>query len=270
MSESRAHIQAVFGQIIRDPALRDRVAAEPDATLQALGLAQVDRVGMLGAGVERLLAYHEMVHDRVQQTVRTFIGPAAPLLGDARLRHDIDGWIASPGPKSPYLRELPAEFLAWVRPRWDDDAALPPWLGELAAHQVMIRAIRNDPRPIGHARDSKLELDRPIVCNGTTRVLRYRWAVHRLGRQVAASDAVEHMPEGHAVIGYRDSGGVPRFVDSKPRSAHMLERLLAGQSLRDALLGACAAMAEQLDDEILSITAVTLADLVDRGVLLGS
>ena len=61
----------------------------------------------------------------------------------------------------------------------------------------------------------------------------------------------------------------PRFVQLEPRAAALLERLLAGQTLRAALFGACEALGEALDDNILASTALTLADLVDRHILLG-
>ena len=273
MSAERELVQAALGRIIREPELRRRVAIEPDATLASLGLPEHERVGMLAAGVERLIAYHEMVHSRLQRTIAAFIGPAAELLGSARLRADVDAWVREVGSTSAYIRDVPAEFLSWARPRWDADAEQPPWLAELAAHHIEIRSIRHDPRPTGEPNDVNLELDRPIVCNGTTRVLRYRWAVHHSPTpplQFGPSHAPEPIADGHAVIGYRHpKHQQPRFVDIKPRSAAMLERLLAGQSLRAALFGACEAMGEQLDDQILSVTAVTLADLVDRQVLLG-
>jgi hypothetical protein len=270
MSAEPQQIQAVFGRIIRDPALRDRVAEDPEATLAELGLDARSRAGMLAAGVERLLAYHTMVHARLRRTIASFLGPAAPPLGDERLRVEVATWIAERGPETPYLRDVAGQFVSWARPRWEADEALPPWLGELAQHQITTRALRSDPRVVGPQTEAKIDLERPIVCNPTTRVLRYRWAVHRAPvRDKKLEAEPEPFEPGHAVIGYRDAKHNPRFVELAPRSAQMFELLLAGQTLREALFGACEAVGETLDDEILSITAVTLADLVERHVLLG-
>jgi uncharacterized protein len=269
MSAEAERIQSALGRVIRDRALHDRVVEDPDAALASLGLDEQARAGMLASGTQRLLAYHHMVHTRLFKTIRAFLGGAADRLGEQRLRADVHAWVADPGPRTAYLRDIPREFLSWARPRWDADPSLPQWLGELAAHQVSIRMIRNDPREVAPQTDVGIDLERPIACNATVELVRYRWAVHHLPAKLDRAAEPSLMPEGHAVIAYRHADEQPRFVDIKPRSAHMLERLIAGQSLREALFGACAAMGEELDDEILSVTAVTLGDLIDRHVLLG-
>lgn len=269
MSVEPDQIRSALGQVIRDRAIHDRIVEDPSAALAALGLDERTRAGMLACGPQRLLAYHHMVHGRLFKTVRTFVGDAARRLGDDRLRADLDAWIADPGPKTVYLRDVPAEFLSWARPRWDADPSVPAWLGELAAHQICIRTIRNDPREVQPQTEVGIELEQPIVCNATVELVRYRWAVHRLPTKYDPEAEPELTTEGHAVIAYRHADDQPRFVDIKPRSAHMLELLIAGKTLREALFGACEAMGETLDDEILAVTAVTLADLIDRHVLLG-
>jgi hypothetical protein len=267
MSVDAVHIQAALGRVARDPALRDRFVQAPEATLLELGLDARACAGMLRYGPTRLLAYHEMVHNRLLGTIRTFLGAAAERLGRERLRVDVDAWIAELGPQTPYLRDVPAEFLVWARPRWEVDDSLPPWLPELAAHQVLIRTVRNDPREVGPQNELKLDLERPIACNATVRVVRYRWSVHRLPNKLEPEQApAEDSP---IVIAYRRRDEQPAFVDLEPRAAHLLELLLAGKTLREALFGACAAMGETLDDAILSATALTLADWIDRHVLLG-
>jgi hypothetical protein len=273
MSADPSKVQAVFGQLVRDGSLRERLRTDAAVTLTELGLDEQERDGMLGAGSKRLLAYHEMVHARLVKTIRSFIEGASERIGENRLRAEVREWIATPGPKSRYLRNIPAEFLAWARPRWEADESLPPWIAEYCDHVVAVRTIRNDPRDAGRPTGLNLELECPVVCNATTRVYRYRWAVHLLPTPLLPDSVPEPLGlpgSGHALIGFRHPDDEqPHFFDIKPRSAHMLERLLTGETLRDALFGACAAMGETLDDEILSVTAVTLADLIDRQVLLG-
>lgn len=267
MSADSLRVQSVLGRIVRDPKLRDRFAQAPEATLVELGLDARACAAMLQHGPTRLLAYHEMVHSRLFGTIRMFLGPAAERLGQARLRADVDAWIVERGPKTRYLRDVPAEFLAWAQPHWAADDSLPPWLPELAAHQVLIRTIRDDPREIGQPNEVKLDLERPIACNPTVRVLRYRWSVHRLAKQ----PSVEQGPseDSPILIGFRGRDQRPTFVEIEARAAALLERLLAGKTLREALFGACEAVGESLDDSILAATALTLADWIDRHVLLG-
>jgi hypothetical protein len=269
MTVDRTEVQQAFGRIVRDGSLRDRLRDDPGGTLAELGLDERERVGMLGAGTKRLLVYHEMVHARLFKTVRSFLEGGGERIGEDRLSADVREWITASGPKSRYLRDITAEFLVWVRPRWDADESLPPWLAEYCDHVVAVRTIRNDPRAIPAQTDVKLELDRAVVCNPTARVYRYSWAVHRMTTPLLP----DHEPAplaGQWVVGSRHpEDEQPHFFEIKPRSAQLLERLLAGHTLHDALLQACAAMGETLNDEILSSIAVALADLSDRQVLLG-
>lgn len=269
MATDQRDVLRAFGQIVRDGALRGPLRAKPEATLEKLGLDQRERSGMLEVGSKRLLVYHEMVHARLFKLIRSFLEGAGEQLGDARLSDDVREWIAAVGPRSRYLRDVAAEFLDWVRPRWEADASLLPWLFEYCHHVVAVRTIRNDPRAPGSPTDAKLELERPVAYNPTTSLFRYRFAVHRLPTPFS----IEREPEpldGSVVVGSRHpDDDQPHFFVLEPRSAHLLERLLANATLRDALFGACEAMGETLDDQILSATAVALADLMDRRVLLG-
>jgi hypothetical protein len=270
MSADRDQVQHAFGLIVRHAALCERLRAEPEATLAELGLDARERAGMLGVGNKRLLVYNEMVHARLFKTIRSFLEGAGERIGESRLSAEVREWIAASGPKSRYLRDVAAEFFVWVRPRWDADESLPPWLTEYCDHVLAVRSIRNDPRVIAAPSEINLELERPVLCNATTRVYRYRWAVHRMPTPLPSEHPEPASLDGQFVVGFRHPDDEqPHFFEIKPRSAHLLESLLAGAALRDALFQACAAMGETLNDEILSVTAVTLADLIDRRVLLG-
>ena len=262
-----APLEQLLGRVICEPGVRDRLAAQPEATLAELGVAAPDRQALLAHGVGRLLAYHHMVHTRLSRTVRAFVGRAAPLIGAEQLRSEVAAWIGSGGASTPYLREVPDAFLTWAAPRWRAAGTPAPWIVELARLEVLERQVRNDPAQLPERGDGTVALDEPVATNPTARVLRCAYAVHRLPRRVTAEHPPEPLPEGHAVVVYRRRDDEIRKLDIKPRSAHMLESLLAGASLRAALLAACEATGETLDDEILRVAALTLADLIDAEVL---
>ena len=72
---------------------------------------------------------------------------------------------------------------------------------------------------------AKMELDDPVVCNRTARVLRYAWPLHR----VPAKPDPDYQPEDEAValVGYRGLDDRVRYVQLSDRDAAMLERLLS-------------------------------------------
>ncbi len=267
-----AAVQRVLGQLIRDSSLQARLEADPEGLLRELGLDPSDRAGMLAFGPSRLLAYNQMVGSRLARTVGEFMPRVVEVVGESALDEQVREWIAELGPRSAYLREVPDEFLTWARPRWREAIAAgvwPAWLIELAEHELLIRALRNDPRPSGAPSEHKIELERALASNPTARLINRRHAVHHLPAKLGAPLPV--VGEGTFVlVAWRDAQDRAQVLELEPRPAALLERLLAGQSLREALFGACAALGEALDDAILQSTALTLASWCDRHVLLGA
>ncbi|MFV8752887.1 hypothetical protein ACNOYE_20265 [Nannocystaceae bacterium ST9] len=270
-------VQLAFGRVLREHALIERLRADPHAVLAELGLDEPTRARVLASGVERLVAYHEMVHSRLLRTVREFSPRATTLIG-ARLPGVLPGvvhdWIAERGPSSPYLREVPYEFLAWARPRWREAIArgeLPEWTIELFEHELEHRLLLRDDRSIAPPSSQPVGLEHGMLGNATARLLRREFAVHRLPAKLDLDAGLPEVARGSfTLVGWRDRDDKPRFLELRARHAALLERLIAGQTLRDALFGACAALGESLDDTILGDTAVTLAKWCDDQLLLGA
>ena len=61
-----------------------------------------------------------------------------------------------------------------------------------------------------------------------------------------------------------------RYLELTPLAAGILGELFAGASLRDAIERACRQRGIALDDSVIAGSARVLADLADRGALLGA
>jgi hypothetical protein len=265
-------LHVAFGRLIREPLLRARFEANPDEVLGELGLDEADRAAMLAHGPRRVLAYGQMVFGRLYRTLFELMPRTSKLLEPHGLGAELRTWVTEVGPRSPYLLELPSEFLAWVRPRWlariGSAEHWPAWLLELAEHELLIPAVRHDHRDCGGPSAHAIELERGLASNPTARLITRRFAVHRLPAKLPTP--LPQPDEGDFVlVAWRDAGDRVQVLELEPRAAALLERLLAGQTLREALFGACAAVGETLDDGILQSTALTLADWCDRHLLLG-
>ncbi len=235
--------------------------------MATLGLDDATRTGMLALGPQRLVAYHHMVHSRIFRTTQSFLGGAAQWMGPDRLHEEIHTWVRSTGPDTCIFRDVPADFVTWSLPRWAQDPDTPDWLGPLAELEVGKRMVRNDPRPNGVQSEAPIDLDRGIATNPTTLILRFDWAIH----PVPSPLPTDFDPEpGHfAVACFRQLDDRVYTQPLKPRSAALLTRLIAGQTLREALFGACEDVGETLDDDILGQTALSLAKYIDLHLLLG-
>jgi hypothetical protein len=143
---------------------------------------------------------------------------------------------------------------------------VPDYLGDLARHELTgfeVASAEDDRSATG----IDLDLDTTARFHASVRLARYEHAVHRLLADEAARDVPAR--EATALLAYRDADHEVRYLELSPLAAAILDRLLLGETLRVAVVGAGAALGEALGPEVLAGTARLLDDLVQRGALLG-
>ncbi len=234
------------------------------------GVSKEDADALLAAP-RRLGLYRQMLRHNVTNVIGTMLEHTK-----ARLEHRVPGafgkgisdWLAAEGPKTAHLRDVPREFLAWIAPRWRNDERLPPWLVDYAEYELVDFTIGVAPRPAAPPPELlDVAPDRPLVFADPRALVKLEHAVHL----VDASDLAA-TPDARAVhlLVYRDAEHRTRFLDLTPAAAAILERLFAGRPLANAMVEACQAAGLGLDDTVLAGAARLLADLGERGVLLGA
>lgn len=221
--------------------------------------------GLTPIAGERVAVYRRMVHQRLRDLIAEYLPKVAARLGRPRLRAEVDRFIAEVAPRTPYFRAVSGEFVAWARTRWPGDPTLPAFLVALAEHEWSESEVF-DTTAGGEAETGEaLALDRPVRFDGSTTLRRYAWAVQR------ATETVDPAEEATALLLYRDRATHRvRSLELTPRAAAVCERLLAGEGLQAALVGACGELGVALDDELLAAMAGFFADLAERQVLLGA
>lgn len=267
MAELPAPI-AALGRVIRAVDAPSGLGTDPREFLAASGeLSAADADAMTTHGATRLLAYRALVHNRIRNVVDDWIPRAVSRLGPARFRADVSRFIETQGPRSPYLREVPREFVDWVSPRWNEASELPPYLVDLARYELLRHDVRNDPR--GNEVDSgeRLELEWPIRTNSTGAVLTFGWAVHRLPKQ--RSDRSDPAPGPVHLAVFRNRNDAMMYKELDEYEAQLVRRVLDGETMKDAIFGACEAIDEAISDERLAKVAVLLARLAELGLVLG-
>ncbi|HRI07317.1 MAG TPA: putative DNA-binding domain-containing protein [Nannocystaceae bacterium] len=265
-TRERALLDA-FAAAMREPA-DDPITADLPAYLAAHGLVGDAQEALLSAGAERLLMYRTMVQSRLRRVIREFIPRAVARLGDARYRRDFARFFAEVGSRTVYLREVPLEFLAFVTPAWRADPDLPPFLVDLARHELCASEVRfseGGEAPTGEP----LALDRPLRIDGSALLRRYDHAVHRLPQDEGDRTPADAEPVDLLV--YRDRATQKvRYLELTRRAGAVLERLLGGATVEAALRGGAAAVHEDLDDDFLAGMVHLFADLSEREVILGA
>jgi hypothetical protein len=262
-------VVAAMASAIRSRGAPADVRADFLGWLRAFGVDDEDARTLAAVGGERLLVYRALVHNRLNSAVREFVPRSAARRGRDALREDIAVFIESVGPKSFYLRDVPGEFVAWVRDRWAADQAVPSFLADLATHELLELEVRNDPRGGEPATGVAIALDRPLAFEGSARLMHYAFAVQRLPRQV--EDRSEPEARDTDVLVFRDAKNKVRYLELTPWAALVLtELLVGGHAVAEGLQRAAAAAGEALDDDKLGKAAVLFAELDDVGVLLGA
>jgi hypothetical protein len=252
--------------LVRAPGVEARIAADSKAFFVDGGLDAADAASLAMQGEKRLLVYRRLVRRGLTAAIRLEIPRTAARLGPAFAAW-VERFIDEEAPRSHYLRDVAFELVAWARPRWAADAEVPDYLGDLARHELTGFEVGSADDDRG-ATGIDLELDTTARFHASVRLARYDHAVHRLLADEAARDVPTREPV--ALLAYRDADHEVRYLELSPLAAAILDRLLLGETLRSAVVGAAAERGEALGPEVLAGTARLLDDLGQRGALLGA
>ena len=260
-----AMMNALLRERGADQASRDDLRA----FAAAHGLEGEDLDAVDAAGAERFLVYRSLVHNRMRNTITSFVERTAERVGMPRIRADFADWMHERAALSPYLRDVPAEFITWVSPRWLEDDAVPDYLVDLARHELLEYDIHNDHRGGESPTGLDLALDKPLRFDGAARLMQYDYAVHKLSADLDDREVPEQAST--RLLVYRDARGGVRYLELTPLAYAVLEQLMKRkQPVAEGLRAACDALGQPLADAHLATSATLLADLAERGVLLGA
>lgn len=270
MSDARAteRLQAMFASACLG---EDGAAVDADLAtfLAAHGVAGEDAEALLAAP-RRLGLYRRLVRHNVTGVIARMLERTRARL-DRRVPGELDramsAFLDQVGPRTPHLRDVPSEFVAWAAPRWRADARLPRWIADYAELELLDFTIGIAPRPLPPPPLAEVSAELPLVFAEPKQLIQLAWAVNEV-----PSDDLDAEPAARpvSILVYRDGEHRSRFLELTPLAAVILERLFAGDALGPAMVAACAAQARPLDDAVLAGAARLLADLGERGVLLGA
>jgi hypothetical protein len=277
--EGRAELEALMRALQRTVGAprEDEIAADPRAWLERQGVSGADLEATAAIPAERLLIYRRLIRRSLRGAVALEIPRTAARLGDAFDAY-LDRFLDEELPRSRYLRDVAFEFVRWAAPRWAEDPSVPGYLGDLARHEliafVAAGAIAAEDREGATSEqgttgaEGELSLERGVLFHRSATLVRYDHAVHRLQADLSSRDVPPREPT--ALFVYRDADHDIRYLELTPLAAAIAGRLLAGATLRDAVLGGCEELGHAVDAAVLEGAAALLADLHQRGALLGT
>ena len=258
---------------IADACLRERAGSElaqdEGAYLAASTLSEREREAMRSQ-TGRLALYRRLVRSNLE-------GVAFRLLPRtrARLNAACDGafdaefarFLEDAPPSTHFLKDVPGEFFAWALRRWPSRASVPPYLVDLGRYELLHFELSSMPNMAEPSLLSELSLDRPVAFSSIARLVRLGAAVQHL-----SDDPDDSQPPAigdQRLLMYRDAEHVVRVLELGSLAFDALEAMMAGALLGAAIEGASVRTGVGLTSEVVGQLAARLADLGERGVLLG-
>ena len=244
-------------------ALQTAIADQITARAAAPAHTGDPEAARLLANAPHLHIYRELVRDALVAAVTQFLPRTRARRGPA-FAADLAAWLATGGPRSRLLRDVPGEFIEFITPTWSD---APAWLGELARHELLefhvAAAPARDPGPSRpFSLKARLSLDASVT------LVRYTHAVHLLPDD--EDDRSEPAATPTVLLAYRDAAYRVRYLQLTPLAEAVVAALLAGATVHASVLAGAAAESAALDDERLARIGALLADLAERRVILGA
>jgi hypothetical protein len=242
------------------------IARDLRSFLEAHGV-EPDDVEAIVAAPPRLLVYRSLVRNGLGSVVQRMLPRTRARMNAAcggRFDADLAAFADEVGPRTHYLRDVPAELFAWAEARWRADPSVPAYLVDLAAYELAAFAVGASASVHPAEPSGEVALDRPLAFAESARLLRFAWAVHEL-----SEEGPEPARRDVQLLAYRDAEHRVRWLELTPLAADVVERLLSGRLLGDAVQTACAEHAVA-PPAVLPDVARLLADLAARGVVLGA
>lgn len=235
--------------------------------LERQGLDPSDAHYLSRQGFERLLTYRRLVRGNLREALERCMPGVVARLG-ATFDEYFARFLRERGPRSHYLRDVTPEFLEFCVPLWATDERVPAYVIELADHEALQVTIGSlQARPKGHVSE-ELDLETGVEFIDACRIVHYAHAIHELSHD--ETDPSSPRRESTWLLVYRSPAHEVRTLKLTALAAAILLRLIElKETLRQAIVVACTERGTALGEEVLTGTATLLADLADRGVLLG-
>lgn len=263
-----AAIERAIAELTLGPEVAPRDPAQVATWLDRNGVDEQDREFLLAGGIERLSVYRRLVRRSHWGVLELAIPRALVRLGP--LAHEyFDAFLAAGGSRSHYLRDVTVELLDFCEPRWAEDERVPAYMMELARHEALHIEIAAKPAKPPDQEPGELALDRGVRFIEAVKLMSYGHRIHELSED--AADRTEPASGDTHLLVYRSPEHEVRYLELTPLAHEILRGLIETQlTLQDSIVGACQAAGEAVSDNVVQGVARVLADLADRGALLGA
>jgi hypothetical protein len=225
------------------------------------------------AGIEdrRMKIYRDLFFNNIQSLLAGNFPVLHGLYGEDGWRTLVRDFYANHRSRTPLFPEIAREFLQYLQDERETHPDDPPFLLELAHYEWIELALELDERSIDTvAADPGGDLldGRPVL-NPLTRLLAYRYPVHRIRADFRPT---EPPPQATHLLVYRNRADDVKFMQLNAITQRLLERLDRDDdaSGRDVLVEIADEIGHPDPQRLVEAGADLLEDLRQRNVVLGT
>jgi hypothetical protein len=236
-------------------------------------LREPDRQPAPDVELRRLNIYRELFFNNVSDFVEAAYPVLKSLLPAPEWQALLRDFFAEHRARSPYFRDISAEFRQWMESARADWLAARPWAAELLHYEWVELAADCAETPPEPPCQPEGDLLAGIPClRQAVWPLVYRWPVHRMGPE---SPPTDEPPAGlTCLLVFRDDADHVDLLEINPLSARLVELMQqsswqSGRELLDAL-AAEAGYGEAAPESFLAAGLDLLQQLRVRGVIRGT
>ena len=225
-----------------------------------------------GGSAARWKVYRRMVRSRFADSVEHAFERLRAVVGGDRFREIVEQFLAESPPRSHYLRDVPAEFLQFFernRDRLTREHALPVYALDLARFEWAELETAYSFEETKAAEVGPLVMDKVPVLSPAHRLLELAYPVHRLGTD-GRDEPMQAAP--FSLCLYRDpKTHEVAVLELTPVTAILLSSMERRSApLTEIVRNAAEEVGVKVDVAFVEALSTLLADLIERGVVLGS
>lgn len=224
-----------------------------------------------GAQARRMRVYNELLYNNVEGFLLACFPVSRDILGKRRWARLTRAFFRDHVSHSPYFRQIPEEFLRFLRDECQPTPEIPDFLPELAHYEwveLALETSNRDAKTPAFIPDGDLLTGRPLL-NPVTMILAYRYPVHRLSRSRQPASPPD-LPT--FILAFRTADTLEiRFQAISALAAQLLNLLLTEPPAcgRDLLLALARESCAPDPDSFLRAGANLLNELRLSGAILG-
>lgn len=229
---------------------------------------------------ERIDVYARLLYQKFEDALSACFPVTRELLGEPAWSSLVRDFIALHRCASPYYRQIPDEFVTYLRDgRFEEDD--PPFLGELAHYEwleLVLAIAIDEPIDVPIDRTGNLLSNHPVLAP-VLHVHGYRWPVHTMAPTQPHWERWRDGPQsalpidesGYFILAFRDFADQVHLIEINALTARLIGLLQSGDTTGKEALLDLAAEARYLDlASFIPFGEQTLKQLRDWGAILGT